>query len=243
MKRCRMKRNPTTGPPDDPDMKTIQGIQLGLVVATLAAGCATAPHRWQPRALALQAAGIDALGRGELDRAAGHFSLALEYEPRLAEAENGLGLVALRRGDWARAEERFRAALALNEDLAEAHLNIAGLLMRRDADADALPQVRAALAIDPGYADARLLSGELLLRLGRPNDAHWELEKLCAAFPGRADAHAANALVLAYEELTEDQPATLAAALSFVQGRAAIDQFQHILHREPVEPRHEIDLP
>jgi hypothetical protein len=34
----------------------------------------------------------------------------------------------------------------------------------------------------------------------------------------------ANALVLAYEELTENQPATLAAALSFVQGRAAIDQ-------------------
>ena len=48
-----------------------------------APGCATAPRPLQPRALALQAAGVEALGRGELDRAAGHFALALEYEPRL----------------------------------------------------------------------------------------------------------------------------------------------------------------
>ena len=87
-----------------------------LWLAALAIGCATAPVHLQPRALALQATGVEALGRGELDRAAGHFALALEFEPRLAEAENGLGLVALRRGDWTRAEEGFRAALALNED-------------------------------------------------------------------------------------------------------------------------------
>src|ERR1700722_12510791 len=119
-------------------MKTIRRISLGMLVVSIGAlvgGCATVPRRLQPRALALQAAGVEALGRGELDRAAGNFALALEYEPHLAEAENGLGLVALRRGDWLRAEERFRAALALNEDLAEAHLNLANLLMRRDADA------------------------------------------------------------------------------------------------------------
>jgi Tfp pilus assembly protein PilF len=144
------------------------------LLATL--GCATSTGRLQPRALTLQAAGVEALGRGELDRAAGHFALALEFEPRLAEAENGLGLVALGRGEWTRAEERFRAALALN---------------------DALVEARAALAIDPGYADARLLTAELLLRLGRLDDARWELEKLCAATPDRADARAANALVLA----------------------------------------------
>jgi tetratricopeptide (TPR) repeat protein len=102
------------------------------VMAALAAGCATAPRPLHARALALQAAGVEALGRGQLDRAAGHFALALEYEPRIGEAENGLGLVALRRGDWARAEERFHAALAINEDLAEAHLNLATVLVHRD---------------------------------------------------------------------------------------------------------------
>jgi tetratricopeptide (TPR) repeat protein len=170
-----------------------------LAAAALAGGCATASRPMQPRALALQAAGVDALARGELDRAAGQFALALEYEPRLAEAENGLGLVALRRGDWARAEERFRAALALDEELAEAHLNLANVLIHRDAEEDALGEARVALAVDPGYGDARLLTAELLLRLGRLDGARWELEKLCAAAPDRADAHAANALLLARE--------------------------------------------
>src|SRR5262250_894757 len=94
---------------------------LGLALGVLVGACAHTPPPPRPQAVALQAAGVEALGRGELDQAAGHFALALEYEPRMAEAENGLGLVALRREDWARAEERFRAALALNEELAEAH--------------------------------------------------------------------------------------------------------------------------
>src|SRR4051812_19084197 len=157
-----------------------RAVVLLVAMTVLGSGCATVPRRFQPRAVELQSRGVDALGRGELDRAAGHFALALEYEPRFAEAENGLGLVALRRGEWARAEERFRKALALNEDLAEAHLNLAGLLMRREDNADALVEARAALAVDPGYGDARLVAGELLLRLGRLEDAHWELEKLCA---------------------------------------------------------------
>src|SRR3978361_1265357 len=114
-----------------PDLRAL------FLVGVTAVGCATAPRRLQPRAVALQSAGVEALGRGELDRAAGDFALAIEYEPRLAEAGNGLGLVASRRGDWNRAEERFRAALALNEDLAEAHFNLAGVLMRRDAEEDA----------------------------------------------------------------------------------------------------------
>ena len=107
-----------------------------MTVLALGAGCATTPARPHARAFALQAAGVDALARGQLESAAGHFALALEYDPHLAEAESGLGLVALRRGDLARAEEDFRAALALNEDLAEAHVNLADLLMRRGDDAE-----------------------------------------------------------------------------------------------------------
>src|SRR5262245_3370667 len=94
-----------------------------LVVTALVGGCATAPRRLHPKAVAFQAAGARSLASGELDRAAGQFSLALEYEPKMAEAKNGLGLVALSRGDKAVAEARFNDALALNEELAEAHLN------------------------------------------------------------------------------------------------------------------------
>lgn len=155
------------------------------------------PAMLHPRAVELQAAGAAALARGELDRAAGQFALALEYEPRMAEAENGLGLVALRYRDRVEAERHFRAALALDEDLAEGHLNLGGLLFDDGAYSDALERFRAALAIDPGYTAARLAAGEALLRLGRLPEARWELAKMCEVEPGNASAHAAHALVLA----------------------------------------------
>lgn len=171
-------------------------VALTLVIS--AQGCA---HRrsdpLQPRAVALQAAGAAALARGDLDRAAGQFALALEYEPRLAEAENGLGLVALRYGDRRAAAQHFRAALALDEDLAEAHLNLGGVLLAEGSTEDALARFHAALAIDPGYGIARLAAAEALSRLGRLRDARWELAKMCEAEPRNASAHALHALVLA----------------------------------------------
>jgi len=170
---------------------------IGGVAAVFLVDCAHTSAR-QPKAAALQAAGAAALARGDLDRAAGQFALALEYEPRLAEAENGLGLVALAYGDRELAEHHFRAALSIDEDLAEAHLNLGGLRLARHQLEDALDCFRAALAIDPGYAAARLAVGETLLRLGRFEDARWELAKLCATEPGSAPAHAAHALVLAH---------------------------------------------
>lgn len=169
---------------------------IGASAALLLIDCAHTSAR-HPNAAALQAAGALSLSRGELDRAAGQFALALEYEPRLAEAENGLGLVALAYGDRELAERHFRAALSMNEDLAEAHLNLGGIQLARHDLEDALDCFRAALAIDPGYAAARLAVGETLLRLGRFEDARWELAKLCATEPGSAPAHAAHALVLA----------------------------------------------
>jgi Tfp pilus assembly protein PilF len=168
--------------------------------ALVCGGCAHRPPQaasLHPRAVELQSAGAAALARGDLDRAAGQFALALEYEPRMAEAENGLGLVALRYGDRGSAERRFRVALALDEELAEAHLNLGGILLARGETENALERFRSALAIDPGYAAARLATGEALLRMGRLPDARWELAKMCETDPQNAAAHAAHALVLA----------------------------------------------
>src|SRR3569832_683939 len=94
-------------------------VALGAVYALSMLDCAHTNAR-QPKAAALQAAGAASLARGQLDRAAGQFALALEYEPRLAEAENGLGLVALAYGDRELAEHHFRAALAGGGGLAGA---------------------------------------------------------------------------------------------------------------------------
>jgi Tfp pilus assembly protein PilF len=174
-----------------------------FVIAVPSVMCCVCAHRsppvavLHPRAVELQAAGAAALARGDLDRAAGQFALALEYDPRMAEAKNGLGLVALRYGDRGSAERHFRAALAVDEELAEAHLNLGGILLARGETDDALERFRSALAIDPGYAAARLAAGEALLRLGRLPEARWELAKMCEADPQNAAAHAAHAMVLA----------------------------------------------
>src|SRR5262245_58535643 len=131
---------------------------LASIIATqiLLAACATAPRRLHPKAIELQAGGARSFAGGELDRAAGQFALALEYEPKMAEARNGLGLVALARGDESHAESQFRAALALDEELAEAHLNLGFILLGRDRTGDALVEFHQALAIDPGFGNARL---------------------------------------------------------------------------------------
>jgi tetratricopeptide (TPR) repeat protein len=169
---------------------------LALALLLLVA-CAHGQRPFNPRAVDHQAEGARALVRGDLDRAAGLFSLSLDYEPLMAAAHNGLGLVALARGDRDTAESEFRSALALNEELAEAHLNLGFIALGRDQVEDALESFRQALAIDPGYGAARLATGEALLRLGRLEDARWELGKACESQPAWAAAHAAHALVLA----------------------------------------------
>ena len=213
-----------------PEVANVRALNVALGALGLVAwGCA---HRsaspLHPRAVELQSTGTTALQRGDLDRAAGQFALALEYEPRMAEAENGLGLVALRYHDRSGASQHFRAALALDEDLAEAHLNLGGMLLEDGETKDALVHFRAALSVDPGYGAARLATAEALLRLGRLADARWELAKLCAAEPGNAAAHADHALVLVRLD-------RIAAAETAVERALEIDRHLPAAHRARAE--------
>lgn len=160
-------------------------------------GCATGRNRPSDKATHFQAEGARAFARGDLDRAAGLHSLALEYEPKMAEARNGLGLVAMARGDKVTAEQQFRTALSLNEELAEAHLNLGWIILDRGELDDALMHFRQALAIDPGFGNARRATGETLLKMNKLEEARWELLKLTEVDPQDARAHAGYGLVLA----------------------------------------------
>src|SRR5215212_6425792 len=74
-------------------------VVTAVAAVLLAAGCGGRQVKPSEKATHFQAEGARAYARGDLDRAAGLFSLALEYEPKMAEARNGLGLVAMARGD------------------------------------------------------------------------------------------------------------------------------------------------
>jgi tetratricopeptide (TPR) repeat protein len=194
------------------------GVAAAVLVAMVAGGlaCATAKANPNAKAVQYQAEGARAYARGELDRAAGLFSLALEYDPRMAEARSGLGLVAFARGDKASAEQQFKAALSMNEDLAEAHHNLGLLQADRGDFEEAMASFRAALAIDPGFAAARLGVGDTLLQLDKTEEARWELAKLCEIDPQNPSAHASHARVLA--KLNR-----IAAAEEAVQKALALD--------------------
>jgi tetratricopeptide (TPR) repeat protein len=190
-------------------------LTAGLLLVAL--GCATGNGKNNnPKAVQYQAEGARAYARGELDRAAGLFSLALEYDPRMAEARTGLGLVAFARGDDVAAEAQFKQALKMNEDLAEAHHNLGILYAKRGDYNEALDSYRQALAIDPGFSAARHGVGDTLLRLDRVEEARWELTKLCETDPQNARAHASLAMV-------HTQQNRIAAAEEAVQKSLALD--------------------
>ena len=213
----------STVPPDAPWLTSALR-RLLVCGALLTMACAHGAPQINPKAVRFQAEGANALTRGDLDRAAGLFSLALEYEPRMAEARNGLGLVAMARGDKAAAEEQFKIALQFNEELAEAHHNLGEINLDRDEVEDALTRFKQALAIDPGYWPSRLKAGEALIRLGRPEEARWELVKLTEVQPQNAAAQAYYALVLA-------QLNRIAAAEAAAQKALALDPNLGAAHR------------
>jgi len=170
---------------------------LILVCSAHVAGCSRTQRPLHPRSIEFQRRGAEALAQSEFDRAAGLFSLALEYEPRLPEAHNGLGLVARTRGDTLLAETLFRRALAINPNFAEAHVNLGWIQFERHNLPLAAQHFSQALAIDPGFPVARLGAGQTELSRGRLETAHWHLRKLVEVKPRDAHGHGALALVLA----------------------------------------------
>ncbi len=207
-----------------------QAFAFALVALALTGGVACATARANPSAKAVQyqAEGARAYARGELDRAAGLFSLALEYDPRMAEARSGKGLVAFARGDKQTAEQEFKAALSMNEDLAEAHHNLGLLQADRGDFEEAMASFRAALAIDPGFGASRLAVGDTLLQLDKIEEARWELAKLCEIEPQNPNAHASHARVLARLN-------RVAAAEEAVQKALALDPNLPAAHRARAE--------
>jgi tetratricopeptide (TPR) repeat protein len=202
-----------------PRHQSVRSLAPGFAVTALlllALGCATAKGNVNAKAVQYQAEGMRAYARGELDRAAGLFSLALEYDSRMAEARVGMGLVAFARGDDGAAESQFKQALKLNEDLAEAHHNLGVLYAKRGEFNEALESFRQALAVDPGFGAARQGLGDTLLRLDRVEEARWELTKLCEVEPQNARAHASLAMV-------HTQQNRIAAAEEAVQKALALD--------------------
>src|SRR6185369_3432471 len=155
--------------------------------AAWCAGCA-AGAPLPPPAAALNAAGVEALARGDLETADARLSLALEYSPRFVEALVNQGLVELQRGNFERARELITRARRLNPDVAQPH-HALGVLAERQARPDeASRHYYDALAVDPGFAPARANLARLLFDAGMLEEELVQFKRLAEVAPDSAEA-------------------------------------------------------
>lgn len=158
----------------------------------LVAGCSgTVPL---PRkAVALNAAGAQALADGDLAAAEARLSVALEYSPRFVEAWVNLGYVELRRGNFEQARRDFVKARSLNEDIPAPH-HALGLLADEQGDgATAERCYRRALEVDPGFAPARANLARRLFARGQYENAREQFQRLREVAPDAVDGWAGEA--------------------------------------------------
>jgi tetratricopeptide (TPR) repeat protein len=168
-----------------------------VAIALLALACAgrSAAH---PRAAEEIVRGYRYVSDRDLERAEIAFSHALEFDPDLPEALNGLGIVARTREDLDGALRRFERAVRIAPDFAEGHANLGEALLAKGRLDAAVHELERALAIDPDLADARQNLARALLRSGLSDAARrpaaWararrEYLHLLESEPGRAAAH------------------------------------------------------
>jgi tetratricopeptide (TPR) repeat protein len=133
---------------------------------------------------ALHLAGLVALRRGEIARAADLLRRAIVLRPASAIYQNNLGVALRAAGCLLEAEQAFRRALELRPAYADAHSNLGSLLCGDANRAEAEACLRAALAIDPRHADAHYNLANLLAARGDHANAVEHYEQAIEARPG-----------------------------------------------------------
>jgi hypothetical protein len=93
--------------------------------------------------------GIQYVQQDQLGQALHFFTLAIQLDPRNAQAHNNRGVVYARWGEREKAEADYDAALALNPRLADAYFNRAHLRLDTNQPAAALKDVNQALELAP----------------------------------------------------------------------------------------------
>jgi tetratricopeptide (TPR) repeat protein len=222
-----------------------RGVATVAVVAwALATGCAgTVPL--PKKALALNAAGAEALARGDLSTAEARLSVALEYSPRFVEAWVNLGYVELRRGNFEQARRDFVKARSLNKDLPAPH-HALGLLADEQGDGEEAEHgYRRALEVDPGFGPARANLARRLFGRGQYENAREQFQRLREVAPGEVDGWAGEAeclralgreveaeqLVVLARERLGDAPALLVLAARARLARGDWDEAEALLAR------------
>jgi len=165
-------------------------------IATVALACLVGCAGTVPlpkKALALNAAGAEALGQGDLSTAEARLSVALEYSPRFVEAWVNLGYVELRRGNFEQARRDFVKARTLNRDIPAPHHALGLLADVEGRGEEAERYYRRALEVDPGFAPARANLARRLFARGQFENAREQFQRLREVAPDAVEGWAGEA--------------------------------------------------
>jgi Flp pilus assembly protein TadD len=220
------------------------GLLVAAAVSATTLGCA-GDLPLPKKALALNAAGADALAQGDLTTAEARLSVALEYSPRFVEAWVNLGYVELRRGNFEQARRDFLKARTLNKDIPAPHHALGLLADEEGKDDEAEQCYRRALEVDPGFAPSRANLARLLFARGQYENAREQFQRLREVSPETPEGWAGEAeslrelgrvaeaevLVVVAREKIGDAPALLLLAARTRLARGDAEAAEAILAR------------
>lgn len=121
--------------------------------------------------------GIKALKAGDVNGARASFEVAIQKNPKQADAYHYLGLVDEQTGQKAEAEKNYRRALELSPDLEEPAINLAALLVESGKYDEAATLMRKAAAKDPKSAALQVNLGMALSGKGDAAGANKAFEE------------------------------------------------------------------
>ena len=106
--------------------------------------------------------GIAALKAGDVNGAKAAFEVAVQKNPKQADAHHYLGLVNDQIGNKAEAEKNYKAALELQPDLEESAVNLAAILVETGRYDEAVTLMKKAIAKNPKNAALQVNLGMAL---------------------------------------------------------------------------------
>jgi len=124
-----------------------------------------------------------------VDEAIKDFRMALQIDPKYAEAHYNLGNALLHQGKVDEAISHYQRALEISPSYADAHNNFGNVLAQKGKLEEAAAQYQIALRIRPEYVQAYLGLGAILLQKGKLDEATSQFEKALQINPGYAEGH------------------------------------------------------
>src|SRR5262249_17532772 len=125
--------------------------------------------------------------QGQQEKAASAFQVALQHNPKQADASLALAVIHDKQGKFAESAALYQSALAARPGNPEVYCSVGYSFYLQSRWAEAEMNLRQAIAIVPDHRRAHNNLGLVLARTGRPDNALAEFRKAgCTA----AEAHA-----------------------------------------------------